>query len=140
MQSVRTISNAMDVGNPSNFIRIQHIHDNNFEILKNQLSSYSFSDDETRAAMLKIFKINNYVTDPHGAVGYLGLKKYLSGHPKMQGIFLETAHPVKFLDVVEPVINRSIEFPPQIKEVMYKTKEAHFIHNYEEMRTFLLNN
>jgi threonine synthase len=139
LQTVQTISNAMDVGDPSNFIRIQQIHNNNFDTLKKHLSSYSFTDDETRDAMLKVYLNNKYIVDPHGAVGYLGLKNYLNDHPEMQGIFLETAHPVKFLEVVEPVIGRSIDFPPQIKEVIDKNKEATFISNYEEMKRFLMS-
>jgi len=127
------------VGDPSNFIRIQQIHNNNYDTLKKQLSSYSFTDDETKDAMLRIYKKNKYIADPHGAVGYLGLKKYLNDHPRMQGIFLETAHPVKFLEVVEPVIGRSIIFPPQIKEIIDKTKEATSIISYDEMKRFLLN-
>ncbi len=73
----------------------------------------------------------------HGAVGYLGLKKYFK-HKKAQGIFLETAHPVKFLDVVEPVLNETIAFPPQILEVMNKEKVALKISTYQELKAFLL--
>ena len=138
MQSIQTISNAMDVGNPSNFIRIQQIFKNDLESLKMHLSSYSFNDDETREAMFRIYEKNNYITDPHGAVGYLGLKEYLKGHPTILGVFLETAHPVKFLEVVEPVINKRIEYPTQIKAVIDKTKEATYIRSYEEMKGFLL--
>ncbi len=137
--SVQTISNAMDVGDPSNFIRIQEIYNNNFEALKNDLHSYSFTDDETREAMLHLYKNCNYIADPHGAVGYLGIKKNILPNDAY-GIFLETAHPIKFLDVVEPVINKSIEFPPQIQEVINKTKEATFIRTYSELKSFLLNN
>ncbi|MCK5637251.1 MAG: threonine synthase [Flavobacteriaceae bacterium] len=139
LKSIQTISNAMDVGNPSNFIRIQEIYDNDFEELKNHLSSYSFSDNETRKAMLKIYKDIGYIVDPHGAVGYLGLKKYLKENSDIQGIFLETAHPVKFLDIIEPVINTKIEFPIQIQEVINKSKEATLISEYEELKKFLLD-
>jgi len=138
MQSIQTISNAMDVGNPSNFIRIQQIFDMNFEKLKKHLSSYSFTDDETRGTMLKIYQSSKYITDPHGAVGYLGLKKYLDNHPNKQGVFLETAHPVKFLEVVEPVIHQTIAYPNQIKEIINKTKIATSISTYNEMKEFLI--
>jgi threonine synthase len=74
--SVKTISNAMDVGAPSNFIRIQEIYKNDFESLKDNVSSYSFTDDETREALKEIYTTYNYVADPHGAVGYLGCKSY----------------------------------------------------------------
>ncbi len=138
MHSIQTISNAMDVGNPSNFIRIQQIFDMNFEKLKKHLSSYSFTDDETREAILKIYQSSKYITDPHGAVGYLGLKKYLDKHPNKQGVFLETAHPVKFLEVVEPVIDQTIAYPNQIKEVIDKVKIATSISTYNEMKEFLI--
>ena len=72
--SKATISNAMDVGDPSNFIRIRHLFEDNFEKLSKTLSSYTFSDDETRMAMKTIHNGSNYIADPHGAVGYLGLK------------------------------------------------------------------
>ncbi len=138
MHSIQTISNAMDVGNPSNFIRIQQIFDMNFEKLKKHLSSYSFTDDETREAILKIYQSSKYITDPHGAVGYLGLKKYLDKHPNKQGVFLETAHPVKFLEVVEPVIDQTIAYPNQIKEIIDKAKITTSISTYNEMKEFLI--
>lgn len=136
--SKQTISNAMDVGNPSNFIRIQEIYKNNDSLLKEHVSSFAFSDEETKKAMLKIYKKSGYITDPHGAVGYLGLKKYFK-QKKAQGIFLETAHPVKFLDVVEPVLNAKVAYPKQIKKVISKDKIAINISEYYELKQFLLN-
>ncbi|WP_411894961.1 threonine synthase [Winogradskyella sp. A2] len=137
--SVQTISNAMDVGNPSNFIRIQELHNNDFEALKSNLTSYSYSDKETKEALLELFKDHGYIADPHGAVGYLGAKKYLETHNDDHVVFLETAHPTKFLDVVEEVIEQKIPLPPQIKAVMDKQKEAIDISNYEEFKGLLLN-
>ena len=138
LKSVATISNAMDVGDPSNFIRIREIFKDDFSEIKSHLSSYSFSDEQTRAAMQKIYSETEYIADPHGAVGYLGLKKYLNQHPAEQGIFLETAHPVKFLEVVEPTLDLRIAYPEQIRAVIDKTKEAEFIHSYDELKAFLL--
>ena len=135
--SKQTISNAMDVGDPSNFIRIQEIFKNDDALLKESLSSYSFTDEETRNAMKEIKKKSGYIADPHGAVGYLGLKKYFESN-KGQGIFLETAHPVKFLDVVEPVLNETIEFPQQILEVINKKKVSIEISTFNELKQFLL--
>ncbi|MEY8019987.1 threonine synthase [Muriicola sp. SD30] len=137
--STATISNAMDVGDPSNFIRILELHNNDFEALKKNLSSFSFSDKETKEAMRNIYDESNYIADPHGAVGYLGLLKYRETHPDSQGIFLETAHPVKFLDVVTDTLNTTIPLPAQIKEVMDKKKVSHPISTYEELREFLLS-
>ncbi len=138
LQSVATISNAMDVGDPSNFIRIREIFKDNFKQIQKNLSSYSFSDYQTREAMKDVYARTKYVLDPHGAVGYLGLKQYVQEQDKTQGIFLETAHPVKFLDVVEPVIKRSIPYPTQIKAIMDRKKVASFISTYDELKEFLL--
>jgi len=138
--SKQTISNAMDVGDPSNFVRILEIYKNDFSKLKKEFSSYSFTDDETKKAMLQIKQNSNYIADPHGAVGYLGLKKFIDENTKdIQGIFLETAHPVKFLDVVEPIINGSIKLPKQIKKVIKKKKIAIKISSYKQLKQFLLN-
>ncbi len=139
INSIPTISNAMDVGNPSNFVRIQEIYNNDFELLKQHLQSYSFSDDETRKAIKKVFDHSGYICDPHGAVGYLGLKQYLAQFNDLQGIFLETAHPVKFLESVEPVIKETIAYPQQIQEVINKKKVAINIKSYDELRSYLLD-
>ncbi len=136
--SVQTISNAMDVGNPSNFVRIQEIYKNDFNRLKQHLSSYSFTDDETRGAMLELYKTYNYIADPHGAVGYLGAKAYLKTNPEAHCVFIETAHPTKFLDVVEAVIQSKLELPDQIKAVMDKEKVSIKISTYDNLKDFLL--
>ena len=135
--SKATISNAMDVGNPSNFIRIQELFNNDLETLKNSFSSYSFTDDETRETMKEIYKNSGYVADPHGAVGYLGLKKYGLKENEI-GVFLETAHPVKFLDVVEETLPVKVEIPSQIKKVINNKKVAQKIATYQGLKDFLL--
>ena len=137
--SIQTISNAMDVGAPSNFIRIQEIYKNQFDKLKENVSSYSFTDDETKKAMLEMYKNYNYVADPHGAVGYLGAKAHLENNPNAHCVFLETAHPTKFLDVVEEVIKERQPLPKQIQEVIGKNKVAVKISTYEDLKSFLLN-
>ena len=131
-----TISNAMDVGNPSNFIRIQELFDNNLSSLKKSFSSYSFSDDETKIMMKSIHDKFNYISEPHGVIGYLGLKKYGLKTNEF-GVFLETAHPVKFLEVVEETLKVDVEIPSQIKEVMSREKVATSIANYQELKLFL---
>ena len=134
--SKATISNAMDVGNPSNFIRIQELFDNNLSSLKKYFSSYSFSDDETKIMMKSIHDKFNYISEPHGAIGYLGLKEYGLKTNEF-GVFLETAHPVKFLDVVEETLSVDVEIPSQIKQIMSKEKVALSIANYQELKFFL---
>ena len=135
--SMATISNAMDVGNPSNFIRIQEMYQNDLEQFKKDFSSYSFTDAETLGAMKSIYKTNGYIAEPHGAVGYLGLKKELASNPNAIGVFLETAHPIKFLDVVEPALGVKLPIPTQIESVMNKEKVSVKIKTYEELKQFL---
>lgn len=138
LATIQTISNAMDVGNPSNFIRIQALHNNDFQELKSNLSGYRFSDEETREAIDSIYKSTGYITDPHGAIGYLGCYHYLKENPNVNTVFLETAHPTKFLDVVQPLVPEVIELPPQIKAVMGRPKNAKSIINYADFKANLL--
>ena len=135
--SKATISNAMDVGNPSNFIRIQEMYQNNLEQFKKDFSSFTFSDEETVEAMKTIYKTDGYIAEPHGAVGYLGLKKELLNHQNAIGIFLETAHPIKFLDTVEPTLNVKLPIPTQIESVLDKEKVSIKIKTYEDLKSFL---
>jgi len=136
--SVQTISNAMDVGNPSNFVRILELFNNEFEPLSKQLFSFSYSDEETRKAIKEVKDRYNYVMDPHGAVGYLGLQEFLVENPDYYGTFLETAHPVKFLETVEEVIGEKVEIPASIKEAMNKEKKAFNISDYDELKAYLM--
>lgn len=136
--SIQTISNAMDVGNPSNFIRIQEIYKSNFENLKSDLSSYSFSDDETRNGLIELYEDHNYIADPHGAVGFLGCKAYLENDKNAHCVFLETAHPTKFLDIVTDIIKENMALPPQIEAVIDKKKKAIPISNYEDLKNELI--
>jgi len=135
--SKATISNAMDVGNPSNFVRIQEMYHNDLELFKKDFSSFSYTDTETLDAMKSIYKTDGYIAEPHGAVGYLGLKNELKNHPNAIGIFLETAHPIKFLDVVEPALNIKLPIPTQIESVLNKEKVSTKIKTYEELKAFL---
>jgi len=136
--AVATISNAMDVGNPSNFIRILELFHHQFTKLKEKLSAYSITDEETKATMKKVYDEFGYILDPHGAVGYLALERYLQQHPLSKGMILETAHPVKFYDVVEPVLNRTIEMPETIQEIINLPKKSTQTKNdYEQLISFL---
>lgn len=122
--SVMTISNAMDVGNPSNFARMNDLYKANWETFKEKLYGFAFDDGETRLCIEEVKSRTGYLLDPHGAVGYLGLKSYLKDHPAEAGVFLETAHPAKFGDVVEPVIGESVEMPERLKAYANKEKVA----------------
>ncbi len=135
--SVATISNAMDVGNPSNFVRIQEMYNNDLNEFRKDFSSYTFTDEETKETMKSIYNHNGYIAEPHGAVGYLGLKKELKNYPDSIGFFLETAHPIKFLDIVEPILNVQLPIPKQIESVLGKEKISIKIKTYEDLKDFL---
>ena len=135
--SKATISNAMDVGNPSNFIRIQELYNNDLTAFKKDFSSYSYTDEITSATLLEIYNNSGYIAEPHGVVGYLGLKKEMTRFPNAIGIFLETAHPIKFLDTVEPILKITLPIPSQIESVLNKEKVRVKIKTYEELKAFL---
>ena len=137
-KAVPTLSNAMDVGNPSNFVRMLELFHQEFGTLKQVLSSYSITDEETKTTIKTVFDKHHYLPDPHGAVGYLALQRYLAQHPGEKGMFLETAHPVKFYDVVEPVIGEAIPLPPVVQAMMVLNKQSHVIEPaYEALKAFL---
>ncbi len=138
-KAVATISNAMDVGDPSNFIRIMEIFQQQFAHLKNKVSSVSINDAVTKETLLSVFNKQRYLCDPHGAVAYKALQNYLQINPNYKGIFLETAHPVKFYDVVEPIIKQPVPIPESIKEQLLLEKKSTKIGiNVEELKSFLI--
>ncbi len=140
--SVKTYSNAMDVGNPSNIARINELYKHNIDLIRSVIFSRSFSDSETLAAIKNVFNSCNYLFDPHGAVGYLALEEYYEStkDKKRCGIVLETAHPGKFNDVVEKAIGKKVELPDSLKSIMHKEKKSIAIkNNYTELKEFILN-
>ncbi len=136
----RTISNAMDVSEPSNFIRIQKIYNNDLQKLRKNISGFRFDDKTTKEAMRSLFNTHNYLSDPHSAVGYLGLKKYMAINniENVNGIFISTAHSIKFKDVVENAIDTNVDYPKSIKDIMVKEKKSSSIENYSELKEYLL--
>ena len=138
--SVQTISNAMDVGNPSNFQRMLDLYDNEFEKLSKDVTAYSFDDEQTRDAIRTVSRESNYLMDPHGAVGYLGIRKYLGAHKgETLGVFLETAHPAKFQDVVVSAIGAPITLPSGLTKFLAARKQSIRIGNsYAEFRKAFL--
>ncbi|MGL4331518.1 MAG: threonine synthase [Bacteroidales bacterium] len=95
-ETIATLSNAMDVGDPSNFVRIQEIYKHNFSQMKEDMAGYSVSDEDTLETMKNVYRDFHYELDPHGAVAYFSLQNYLDDHLAEKGFLLETAHPVKF--------------------------------------------
>lgn len=133
-----TISNAMDVSNPSNFVRIFELFEKKYGSLSSVFSSYSFDDEQTKATLKKVYEERNYLLDPHGAVGYLGLTKFMAQHKGYTGVFLETAHPVKFPESIEETLGIEIPVPEELKPLMTKEKQSVVIDTYNELKQYLL--
>jgi threonine synthase len=121
--SFSTISNAMDVGNPSNFQRMLDLYDHDDQKMNNDIIGFFFDDDRTRECMIETYEKYKYVSDPHGAVGFLACGKYHDQHPECCLINLETAHPAKFLDVMSDV-DIPVLIPERLKRLEEKPKNA----------------
>jgi threonine synthase len=136
--SVETLSNAMDVGNPSNLARIRHLFGDDVMEVRKRITSFSFTDEETRAAIHEVYATTGYVLDPHSAVAYLGLVRAID-NAETPGIFLATAHPAKFKDVVAEETGRLPEIPGRLAECMGREKKSIPIgKEYQELKAFLL--
>ncbi len=138
--SVETISNAMDVGNPSNFVRLTHFFDEDWNKAKQLISGAWYDDDQTRLAMHQMYETNGYVMCPHTAVAYLGLKSYQNQNPDTCGVFLSTAHYAKFLDVVENAIGTSeVAIPERLSVLLSKQKTATpMTANFDDFKDYLM--
>jgi threonine synthase len=133
----QTITNAMDVGNPSNFPRILNLFGDSYKEIKSVLQGYWFTDHETRQAMRELNDNYSYLADPHGAIGYLGLKKYMAKE-NCTGIFLETAHPAKFIDEVEKTTKRNIDIPYQLYSLrLLEKKSVRLSTDFNALKKFL---
>jgi threonine synthase len=138
-QAVPTLSNAMDVGNPSNFIRILEVFHHHFPELKADLTSFSISDEETLTTIKEVHRQYNYLLDPHGAVGYLSLQRYLDEFSG-KGIFLETAHLVKFPDAVEKATGKKVELPASLADLMKEEKQSILVENdFGRLKEYLID-
>lgn len=139
-KATATLSNAMDVGDPSNFVRILELFSHRTPGIKDTMSSTSISDKETRNSIRDVFDRHHYLMDPHGAVGYLALQRWLDDHQDQQGIFLETAHPVKFPEAVEEVTGRKIEVPAAVRLIMDSEKKSLYMNpEYGLLKDYLLS-
>jgi threonine synthase len=138
--SVPTISNAMDVGNPSNFARILDLYNYDYESIAEDLWGSGYTDEQTRLEIKRIFNQTGYICDPHSAVGSLALNDYLKTfNQNATGIFLETAHPAKFKPIVEDIITTKIEIPERLARCLSLPKLSHPIANdYGQFKEFLL--
>jgi threonine synthase len=137
--AVATFSNAMDVGNPSNFARILELFSNDLAKMRTALSADTVSDADTVAAIRAVWEEQGYLLDPHGAVAYTALRRYQAQHPAASGIILATAHPVKFPDVVEPVIGRAIPLPAAVQHLQGRPKRSvPLAVDYEQLKAYLM--
>lgn len=138
--AIPTLSNAMDVGDPSNFVRILEIFHHEFTSLKKVMTSYSITDEETRRTIRDVYKKYHYLPDPHGAVGFLALERFLAEHPGEKGIFLETAHPVKFYDAVEEETGEKVPIPDTVKSLLGRKKQSIKIDpDFQQLKKILLS-
>ncbi|MES2591891.1 MAG: threonine synthase [Bacteroidota bacterium] len=140
--AVATISNAMDVGNPSNFVRMLEMFENKHNQVKELISNSCVDDELTAKTILDVYEKYNYLLEPHGAVAYEGLQQYLVQHPEQKGILLETAHPIKFDDTVKKITGQhSIEMPDSVKYLLELQKKSSVIKpEFNELKNFLLAN
>jgi len=137
--AIPTISNAMDVGNPSNVVRIIELFKNDYHALKNDISGFEINDQETKNTIAVVFSQYQYTLDPHSAVAYSALKKYLRFHPSKKGIILSTAHPIKFPDTVESATGQRIIIPESLKKIMKKKKLSTLLNaDYELIKEKIL--
>lgn len=135
--SVQTIANAMDVGDPSNFTRVQDLYDKSLDKIKTDISGEWYDDDSIRETVRKTYSETGYLLDPHGACSYQSLKDNLRSDET--GVFLETAHPAKFLETVEGIINEKIAIPEKLQQFMKGKKQSISMNNsFDEFKRLLL--
>ena len=137
LHSKETLSNAMDVGDPSNFKRVNKIFDHDLDKMKEIIHAFSFTDYDTEDAIKNLLKKNKYFCDPHGAIGYLGAKKYIDNNLGSHCIFLETAHFYKFYDEIKNVIGNEFNVPSQLESVLKKDKNSVEINGYNNFKEYI---
>jgi threonine synthase len=138
-KAVATLSNAMDVGDPSNFTRILELFEHQFDSLKSMISGYSIDDASTLETIKEVYEKYGYILDPHSAIAFASLEHYLDENPGKKGFILGTAHPVKFPEAVEKAAHITTEVPEALHALMKKEKKTVEIHaDFEELKRFLL--
>lgn len=138
--SITTVSNSMDVGNPSNFYRLLALFNGDEEKLKFKVIGFSYTDEQTKNSIKEVKYTADYTMDPHGAVAYLGLKDFLKYHSGYRGVFLETAHPGKFGKVVEEALGNSLELPKRLAAFLHGVKKVDVLENeFESFKKYLLS-
>lgn len=141
--SKSTISNAMDVGNPSNFPRMKALFGDSLDAMKEYIVGCFYDDDQTRIGIKELFKEYDYLTCPHSAIGYLALKYYFkkTSDTESVGVFLSTAHFAKFLPEMEATLGFTPEIPERLSILLEKTKVAVSLANdFEDFKNYLNKN
>lgn len=138
--SVRTVANAMDVGTPSNFERIQWAYGGDLGAIRHDIAGAVFEDARVVSEIGRVYKAHGYLLDPHGAIGWLALNQVLeSAGPDAKGVFLATAHPAKFREIVEPAIGEAVPLPAQLADALTRPRHAIAMPaDYAALRQFLL--
>lgn len=136
--SVPTISNAMDVGNPSNFFRMLNLYDGSYQQIVSDIKGYAYTDDATRQCIRQTYALTGYILDPHGAVGYLGASDYRQSHAN-SCIILETAHPIKFRDTVEQEIRGKVPMPLHVQLTNLEKKSLPLAKQFKDFKKYLLS-
>lgn len=132
--SRETLSNAMDVGNPSNFARMLWLYDDDVEAMRRDLDGYAYTDEQTRETIASVHRRIGYILDPHSAIGYMGARESQAS----SRVFLATAHPAKFRETVEPVIERAIPLPPSMRDAASRPEHVTEIAaDYDPLKEFL---
>jgi threonine synthase len=122
--SIRTVANAMDVGAPSNFERIRALYDDDIDRMRADLSGAAFEDAAVVAEIGRVYRDHGYLLDPHGAIAWLGLQQHLTTDAGATGVFLATAHPAKFREVVEPAIGETVSLPPTLADAVARPRSS----------------
>lgn len=136
--SVQTIANAMDVGDPSNFVRVLDLYNKSWDEIRKDISGEWYDDDTIRKVVKGTYEKTGYLLDPHGACGYSALEDNLESDET--GIFLETAHPAKFLETVESIIGEKVVIPEKLQAFMKGEKQSISLgKSFEEFKKLLLS-
>ena len=136
--SVTTIANAMDVGDPSNFARVLALYNNSHDAISKEITGVTYNDEQIRETVKSVYDSTGYLLDPHGACGYRALQEELQ--PSENGVFLETAHPAKFLETVEGIIGDKVEIPQKLQEFMKGEKQSiDMSKEFADFKSYLLS-
>lgn len=131
----------MDVGSPSNFVRLKRFFNDDWKLVTEKISGFYFNDEQTQKAMREVYGNANYVMCPHTAVAYRGLQEYRKkNQSNFTGVFLSTAHPAKFIDLVEETLGKSIEIPERLKSLLsIEKKSVKMNADFTEFKTLLMS-